>query len=276
MRLAATLPLSYSAVIGLLLVAVTWYGLLSADAYRVSPGVREDFPDVMRGQDVVTLLTVPLLAWSGYRARAGSLRMHLPWLGLMLYYAYTYVIYAFSPYNDVFLLYVALIGMSGYALLDGLFRLDLSAVAPAVAAVPRRGMAVFLAVVGGFFTALWLAMLLPAIPGDLPDGRITYDIASAVHVLDLAFIMPLLFATAWLTFRGRVIGPVLAAVLLAKMVTLGLALLAMNLAFNDSPNAVEMGLWALVAGVAATALAMVLRAMTPAPAPWIRPRLWPE
>lgn len=49
-----------------------------------------------------------------------------------------------------------------------------------------------------------------------------------------------------------------------------------ELAFNDSPNGVEMGLWALVAGVAATALAMVLRAMTPTPAPWIRPRLWPE
>jgi hypothetical protein len=77
----------------------------------------------------VTLLTVPLLAWSAYRARAGSLRMHLLWLGLMLYYAYSYIIYAFSPYNDMFLLYVALIGMSFYALLDGLFRLELRAIA---------------------------------------------------------------------------------------------------------------------------------------------------
>ena len=275
-RAASTLPLWYSAMIGLLLIVVTGYGLLNADAYRVSPGVREDFPDVMRGQDVLTLLTVPLLAWSAYRARTGSLRMHLLWLGLVLYYAYSYLIYAFSPYNDVFLPYVMLIGMSVYALLDGLFRLDLRAVAPAAVAVPRRGLAVFLAVVGCFFTALWLAMILPAIPGDLPGGRVTYDIASAVHVLDLAFIMPLLFATAWLTYRGRVIGVVLAAVLLAKMVTLGLALLTMNLGFTDSPNAGEMALWVVVAGVAAAALTRILRAMKAPAAPWMRPRLWPE
>ena len=275
-RAASTVPLWYSAMIAVLLMAVTGYGLLDADAYRVSPGVREDFPDVMRGQDVVTLLTVPLLAWSAYRARTGSLRMHLLWLGLVLYYAYTYVIYAFSPYNDVFLAYVILIGMTGYALLDGLFRLDLRAVAPAAVAVPRRGLAVFLAVVGCFFTALWLAMILPAIPGDLPAGRVTYDIASAVHVLDLAFIMPLLFATAWLTYRGRVIGVVLAAVLLAKMVTLGLALLAMNLGFTDSPNAGEIALWVVVAAVAAAVLTRVLRAMQTPAAPWMRSRLWPE
>lgn len=82
----------------------------------------------------------------------------------------------------------------------------------------------FLGLVAGLFTALWLTVILPAIPGDQPEGRATYDIASAVHVLDLAFIMPLLFATAWLTFHGRVIGVVLAAMLLAKMVTLSLAL----------------------------------------------------
>jgi hypothetical protein len=51
-RPATALPMWYSSVIGLLLVAVTTYGLLAADAYRVSPGVREDFRDVMRGQDV--------------------------------------------------------------------------------------------------------------------------------------------------------------------------------------------------------------------------------
>lgn len=71
-------------------------------------------------------------------------------------------------------------------------------------------------------------------------------------------------------------GTVLAAVLLAKMVTLGLALLAMNLVFTDDPNAGETVLWALVATVAASALAVVLRAITPTPAPWLRPRLWPQ
>jgi hypothetical protein len=137
-------------------------------------------------------------------------------------------------------------------------------------------LALFLAIVGCLFTALWLAMILPAIPGDLPAGRVTYDIASAVHVLDLAIVMPLIFATAWLTLRGRVIGVVLAAVLLTKMVTLGLALLAMNVAFHDNPNPGEMALWVAVAGVATVALTRVLRAMEKPPEPWMRLRLWPD
>lgn len=78
----------------------------------------------------MTLLIVTLLAWSAYRARTGSLRMHLLGLGPMLYYAYSYVINAFSPYNDVFVPCVVLIGMPAYALLDDVFRLDLSAVSP--------------------------------------------------------------------------------------------------------------------------------------------------
>ena len=38
-------------------------------------------------------------------------------------------------------------------------------------------------------------MMVPAIPGGLPAGRVTYDIASTVHVLDLAFVLPLRLAT---------------------------------------------------------------------------------
>ena len=52
--------------------------------------------------------------------------------------AYTCVIYGVSPFNDAFLLYVATIGLASYGLLDGLMRLDISAVAPAVVSWCRR------------------------------------------------------------------------------------------------------------------------------------------
>jgi hypothetical protein len=268
------LPLWFSLLLGAVLLGATTYGLTVDDAYRVSPGVRVDFPDVMRGQDLLTLLTTPLLVATAVLARAGSLKAHLVWLGLLLYYAYSSVAYALSPFNDAFLLYVATLGLAGYALLDGLLRLDLSRVGPAMARTPRRPVGWFLVGVGVLFVGLWLAMILPAIGGGLPEGRVTYDIASVIHVLDLAFVLPLLIATGRLLLRGHPAGPVLGAVLLTKMVTLGLALLSMNL-FVDSPSWGEMALWTLIAAVSAWLLVATLRRTRPVEVPWLRAGLWP-
>ena len=165
-------------------------------------------------------------------------RRRLP--GLALYYAYSYVAYALSPFNDAFLLYVATLGLAGYALLDGLLRLDLTGVGPAMAQTPRRPVGWFLIAVGVLFVGLWLAMIRPALPGGLPEGRVTYDIASVIHVLDLAFV---------------------------------LALLSMNL-FVDSPSSGEMALWALIAAVSASLLAATLRRTGPVADPWMRESLW--
>lgn len=267
------LPLRFSLLLGVVLLGATSYGLAVEEAYRVSPGVRADFPDVMRGQDLLTLLTIPLLVATAVQARAGSLKAHLVWLGLLLYYAYSYVAYALSPFNDAFLLYVATLGLAGYALLDGLLRLDLTRVGPAMAQTPRGPVGWFLVGVGVLFVGLWLAMILPAIPGGLPGGRVTYDIASVIHVLDLAFVLPLLIASGRLLLRGHPAGPALGAVLLTKMVTLGLALLSMNL-FVESPSSGEMVLWVLIAAASAVLLAATLRRTGPVEAPWMRGSLW--
>jgi hypothetical protein len=263
-----------SVVLSVLLVAATCYGLVYDEAYRVSPGVRENLPDVLRGQDLLTLMTVPVLLWLAHRARRGSLTAHLGWLGLQLYYLYGYVMYAFAPFNDVFLVYVAVMGLAGYALLDGLFRIDMTAVVDAVEEVPRRGVAGFLIAVALLFYGLWLSMILPAIPGGLPDGRVVYDIASAVHVLDLAFILPLLLATGFLLLRRQAAGVVLAVVLLCKMVTLGLAMLSMNLVFVPAAEQGEVFIWGVVTAVSAVILVAVVRRMQTPGVPWLRPGLW--
>ena len=54
----------------------------------------------------------PVLVASARRAHHGGFRAHLWWLSLLLYYAYTYASYAFSvPFNGVFLVYVAILGV---------------------------------------------------------------------------------------------------------------------------------------------------------------------
>lgn len=116
-------------------------------------------------------------------------------------------------------------------------------------------------------------MIVPAIPGGLPAGRVTYDIASTVHVLDLAFVLPPCWppGSGWC---GHVAGPAVVAVLLCKIVTLGLAMLAMNLVFVDEPGAGEVGMWATIAVVADGWLAVGARRMRPVDGPWLCPTLW--
>lgn len=270
------LPVGFSVVLGILLLVATGYGLLTGDPYPMSPGIQETFAAAMRGGDLLTLLTVPVVIWAAVRARAGSARAHLAWLGLLLYYAYTYVMYAFAPFTDVFLAYVAIMGLSSYGLLDGLLRLDVAAVAESLVDAPRRATGWFLLVVSGLFTMMWLAMIVPAIPGGLPDGRMTYDIASAVHILDLAFVLPLLAATGMMLLRGHPAGPALAGVLLVLKSTLGLALLSMSFTFADTPAWGEAGLWTTIVLVSVGWIAAGLRRMQPVEEPWIRRSLWPR
>ena len=274
------LPLWFTLLLAAAITTVTVYGLVYADAYRVSPGVRETLPDTLRGQDLLTLLTVPVLVWTAMRARRGSLRAHLVWLALLLYYAYSYLMYVVAPFNDVFLLYVAVIGLSTYALFNGLVRLDIHTAAPAFASVRTRALAYFLLVVGTLFVGLWLSQIIPAIPGGVPGGLFVYDIPSTVHVLDLAYILPLILATGVLLLRGHPVAPVLAVLVLVKMLTLGLALLLMagfvvagGGVLHDSS---EPYIWGAITVISAGWLYGVMRRIDPAPPGWLRPTLWPQ
>ena len=268
-------PLWVTLVLAGILVAATLYALLVADAYRVSPGVRETLPETLRGQDLLTLLTVPVLVWAAVRARAGSLRAHVVWLASLLYVAYSYLMYVVAPFNDGFLLYVAAIGLAGFWLLNGLVRIDLRAAGPAFADVPRRALAVFLLAVGTLFVGLWLAQILPAIGGGVPEDLFVYDIPSTVHVLDLAAVLPLTIATGVLLLRRHAAAPILATLLLVKMCTLGLALLFMNgFAGGGGANPAEAAIWGLITAISGGWLVVVLRRVHPAAPGWLRPTFW--
>lgn len=271
------LPLWYSLLLAAVLVAATGYGLLVEGAYRAPAGVRPTLPATLQGQDVVTLLAAGALIWGAVRARAGSLAGHIVWLAVTLYVAYTYLMYVVTPYNDALLLYIAAIGLGTFGLLNGLFRLDGRAVAEAFADVPRRGVAWFLLVVGTLFSVLWLADILSVWPGGIPDTLFTYDLPSIVHVLDLGIALPLVILTGVLLLRGHPVAPVLAAIMLVKTLTLGLALLSMNAFIAVSTGTLDPSepvLWAVVATVTSVLLVRGARRMQPPQRPWLRPHLW--
>ncbi|HWH08188.1 MAG TPA: hypothetical protein VNX21_03245, partial [Candidatus Thermoplasmatota archaeon] len=97
------------------------------------------------------------------------------------------------------------------------------------ARLPRRALAAAFLVIALVFALLWLADVVPALlSGGVPQAALeTQTPTSLIHVLDLAFVLPLCVATAVLLLRRRAAGAMLAGVVLVKAATVSMAVLSM-------------------------------------------------
>src|ERR1700694_805638 len=125
------------------------------------------------GQDIVNLVAVMVLCIAAYFANNGSLKAFLVWSGVLLYLLYGYIIYAFDVhFNSLFLVYVAIVGLSIYALVGSVRHLhlnDLQASFPGT--TWARAVSVFFLVLGMVFYLLWLREDIPALlAGNLPPS----------------------------------------------------------------------------------------------------------
>ena len=184
------------------------------------------------GQDFVTLaVALPSLVVAAILAGRGSRRGRLIWLGVLTYLVYTYAIYAFATrFNSLFLVYVALLGCSLYALIGGLATTDFEDIkARFTLRTPVKTVSVFLAVVAVLFYFAWLSEVVPAlISGGVPQSvKDNGTPTNGVHVLDMAWMLPAMALTAAWLWRGRAIGYALAGALLTFMSLLPLAIAAM-------------------------------------------------
>jgi uncharacterized protein (TIGR03382 family) len=145
---------------------------------------------------------------------------------------YTYAMYSYATYfNTLFLVYVALFSASLFALIDLLAHLNPEQVRASLRpTLPTRVIAVYCALVGLFFLVAWLGQIVPAIlQGTTPEPILLAKTpTSAVHVQDLAVVLPLFLLTAVWLWRRRAWGIVLAPMLLILADVMLLALLAMG------------------------------------------------
>src|SRR6056297_1513456 len=172
-------------------VLATLVGLFRPGHYR---DAAVSLPQIY-GQDVVTLAVgVPLLAVGLWYARRGSLRGYVVWLGALAYMLYTWASYALMLYfNELFLVYVALFGLSLFTFVGGVLRADPGAVRDRLdGRLPVRATSGYLAAIAVFFAAGWLAEIVPAtLRGTAPEGVRLADVpANVIHVLDLAVLLP--------------------------------------------------------------------------------------
>lgn len=173
---------------------------------------------------MMSLVCVPALAACIIPARRGNQAARLVWPSLLIYLGYSFLV----AFNELFLVYVAIFGMSLFAFILALSGLDPELVKHHVTSqFPRRGIAIFLAVTGFFLVLAWTGRILPAqIAGQLPVG-LASGTTLGIQAIDLALIVPTALITAVLLWRGRPWGYTLAAVLALKCLTMGAALVAM-------------------------------------------------
>jgi hypothetical protein len=177
-----------------------------------------------RGTDAVSVfLAVPALLVCVAFYRRGSVRAALALTGVVAYFLYVYANVALgAAYNDFFLVYVALLGASFYALVLLLRSIDLAGVAASSAGgLPRRGPSVYFLVAGAATAFIWLQPAVAALAsGGVPD-RMDTSTTAVTYALDLALIVPACFVAAGLILRRAALGYVVAAALLGIIVFLG-------------------------------------------------------
>lgn len=165
----------------------------------------------LRGTAVVVLAVgLPLLAVAMVGAARGSARALVVWLGTLGYLLYQAVLFCFAtPFNNLFLFYVAYLSLAVWSLVFLLRGTDFATFGKQLSPnMPIRYIAGYALVVAVLNAAAWLAGILPAVfsehPRDVLDG--TGLLTNPVYIQDLAIWLPLLVTAALAARRNRVWG----------------------------------------------------------------------
>lgn len=185
-RLRVAFVLSWLIIVLATLAAAV--GLLLRGVYRETAWVVPQ----NRGQDLVTLLALAVMVPMQLAAQRGSPRATLIWPGLLGYLAYTYTCAAFAyDFNQLFLVYVALFGATGAALIAALSGIDAGALQRAFdEGTPRRGVMAVLRIMAAVLCLLWFSQIIPfSTRGELPNMIVQAKTPTVfVYVLDLGVV----------------------------------------------------------------------------------------
>jgi hypothetical protein len=207
-----------SGAIAGLMVAASGLGVFVHDLYRDDAWGRE----ALRGGDLVTfVVVVPVLIVTLITAIRGSMLAQPVLVGTLAYSVYNYAFYTFgAQFNDVFLLHIALMSLSIFALACAVPAMDRSAIRDRLRADrAARWIGAFLIVVGAAQGALWAFLILRF----AVNGHLLHDIPVAgqhlVFALDLGISMPSVVFAGILLYRRTAMGYLLGT----AMVVMGAA-----------------------------------------------------
>jgi hypothetical protein len=221
-----------------LVAAVGWFaeGLYHKDSTLMT--VKSQMLDI-----VLLALIVPLGIVMYVLARKGRLWAKLFVAGIFVYLAFTYGLYALSiSLNEVFLGYVALFSLCTFASVMGFHDMSRQLKSPPKAVwVKVIAVWLFLFVIGGY--AAWLSEVIPAMMQDtIPESiQRTHLPVSVVHVLDMAFMLPLMMIGAIKLWKGHASGLVMSAMMLVFVLLTSIGVICMELWLGQVGLEMDMG-----------------------------------
>jgi hypothetical protein len=215
--------------VGAALLAIAG-SIIALSVPSIYAGLTPAFLPQALAQDIANLAVVsPAWLILALLALRGSLRAYLLWLGVLAFTVYNYVIYTFSvPFGPLFLLWIAVLGLSLHALIGGVSAMDHKAVQSAYSS---RGLitviAWFLIVTALLFGFLWLSEDVPALlSGSRPASVVDMALpTNPVHILDLAFFLPAVIVTAVMLLKRKPLAFSVAPAFIVFLVLTGIPIL---------------------------------------------------
>ncbi len=231
---------------------------------------------------VVLVVALPVLLASMAAVRRGSELAFFGWLGALAFVLYQAVLFLFgSPFNGLFLGYVAMLSFAGWALLALAPQVPVGEIASRFGpGTPVRLVAGYLVVMAGLFHLLWLRAIVPALfaseePAFLVGTGMT---TGPGQVMDLAFLLPLCYLTAAWVWQRRPLGLVVAGALQVMLVIEAVSIAVdqwVGAMADPASPVVSAAMAPVFAGVAVVALlilgAFLRGTRRPADAPATRP-----
>lgn len=209
-------------------------------------------------QDWVTvLLGVPLLILSCFFSGKNSLRARILLAGTLAYFLYTYMSYSFlCMYNHLFLVYVALMSMSFFALALVMASFDLPVLKKAFSDdLPVKTIGILIIIFACAISLMWLGRIVPPLINGGTPSILEHYTTLVIQVMDLGFIIPLSFLSAILLMRRKPVGLLLSSVMCMKGATMLTSLTGMVI--NQALAGVKMSIAEIVIFPAANALVLI-------------------
>ena len=166
-------------------------------------------PAVMNGSArgtglVMAVVATPVLLAATWYAVHGQWRGLVVMLGALAYLLYNDVLLLFAtPFNRLFLVYVAAFSLAIFATLAVLVTVDPRAVSERLPRVPARGIAIYAWVVVVLNALAWLGPVVPGLVAAYPPAFLqgTGMTTNPIYVQDLSFWLPGAAILGWMLWR---------------------------------------------------------------------------
>jgi len=167
------------------------------------------------GQDLINICIIPFYLLSALFITRENTYSPLIWIGITVYFIYTFLIYCFDiKFNRLFLLYTSVLGLIIYSLVFLLYayrnKFNVTK-SNSLLSKLTGGYFIFVAVLfyGVWFSEILLANLLNTTPKGLEQLP-----TNPVHVLDMCIVLPGIFISGILLIKKTELGYFLAPVVL--------------------------------------------------------------